>query len=193
MATVVAALTSVIIGATPAAASAGWTVTPGGDADGDAGVTVLTVRPADGGADQVLDCLGSHADITAFSSPDSHVADIDNITFDDCLLAGLISFDVNAATPWSLHALGYNAPVVAGEIRDIEADIVGPGCQATVAGTVTGDYNNDTHQLTVVPNFSLTITFVDATDNCLGLLHVNDTAAFDGVYDVSPAQEILPA
>src|SRR5262249_32370255 len=139
IATVVAALASIVIGVTPASAAVGWTVTPGGNATGTTDLTVLTVRPSNPALpDQVLDCLGSTAGINAFSSATSHVANINSITFNDCLLAGLITFNVVPTLPWQLHALSYSAPVVTGEIRNIKADIVGPGCRATVQGKVNG-------------------------------------------------------
>jgi len=195
MAAAVAAVASIVIGVSPASAAAGWTVTPAGNADGDAGQTILTVRPADGSPDKVLDCLSSHADITTFSSATSHVANIDDITFSDCLLAGLFTFDVDADTapPWQLHASSYAAPAVTGQITGISANIIGPGCFATVAGSVPGNYNNTSHVLTVVPQFTLTFTFVDPVDNCAGLLHTGDTAAFDGQYAVTPTTTIVPA
>jgi len=193
VATVVAAVTSVVLGVSPASASAGWTVTPGGAATGTAGETVLTVRPIAGGDDMIMTCSSSVAEINAFSSPDSHVADITSIAFNQCLLGGLISFEVDAHTPWPLHALSYSAPVVSGEIRDISATIIGAGCLAEVAGTVNGSYDNTADTLTVANDFTLTVTNVDPVDNCLGLINTGDAAAFTGVYAVDPGQDIVPA
>lgn len=192
MATVVAALTSVVIGATPASAAAGWTVTPGGAATGTAGETILKVRPAGGGDETVLNCQSSVAQITAFSSTDNHVANIDDITFNQCLLAGLLTFDVDAHTPWQLNALSFADPVVSGEIVGISATISGPGCLAEVSGSVVGSYDNSTGQLTVDDQFTLDIE-VDPVDNCFFLIETGDEAAFSGVYDVDPPQIITPA
>ena len=55
---------------------------------------------------------------------------------------------------------------------------------------MNGTYNNGTDVLTVDPDQTLTVTNVDPADNCLDLIHESATAAFDGVYAVSPGQEI---
>jgi len=193
MAAVVAAVSSIVIGVSPASAAAGWTASPGGLADGDAGVTVLSVRPALGGPDQILTCDSSHAELDIFPvSSTDHVADIDGITFSDCLLAGLITFDVEADTPWTLHASGISGDEVAGQIRGISATIVGSGCLATVGGFVDGVYDNGDAELRVTPNFTLEILSVDPIDDCLGLIAEGDTASFDGDFAVTPGQVLAP-
>lgn len=193
MATVAVALSAVVIGTTPASAAAGWDVDPGGPATGTAGETVLAVRPGGGGDDLVMSCQSSSATLNSFDSATDHVADINGISFVDCVLAGLISFEVVADVPWTLHASSYSAPVVTGQIQDISATIIGAGCLATVGGSVNGSFNNDTEQLTVDDDFTLQITSVDPVDNCLGLINTGDAAAFSGVYTVNPGQNITPA
>jgi hypothetical protein len=195
IATVVAALASMLIATTPASAAAGWTASPGGAAQGNAGQTILRARqPGSTGAGLTMTCQSSQATLNiATSTPDSHIADINGMTFANCVLGGLISFTVTATTPWELHGLSYAAPVVNGEIRNIAARLTGLSCRADVAGTVSGTFNNNTDTLTTNGAvYSLTVTNVDAVQNCFGLIRTGYEAAFQGSYVVNPGQTVLP-
>ncbi|OLF13616.1 hypothetical protein [Actinophytocola xanthii] len=190
------ALTAVVVAATPASAAAPWTITPGGPANGVAGTTNLTVQDADGNTLE-MSCASSTAGVVLESGevPGPLLATIPEeggIEFQDCLLAGLITFEVDQVGDWTINGVSYDAAtgVTTGTIDGVEANVSGPGCSATVAGSVNGTYTNDTDVLRVLPDFTLTVTFVDATDDCLGLLHEGDQASFDGAYEVTPDQTI---
>lgn len=160
----VVALALVLAGAAPAVASAGWTVTPGGTATGTAGQILLTVRPVIGGPDQVWTCESSQVDLEIV--PDG---------------------------PWSLHALSAAAPLVSGEVRDVSATITGLNRLATVEGHLPIIYDNDSHELSTIPEFTLVFTHVDPVDDCLGIFNTGDRMSLDGVHGISPDQEIVPA
>ncbi len=68
----------------------------------------------------------------------------------------------------------------------IEADIVGPGCNATVTGSVPVTFTNSTDVLSVQPEFTLVVTFVDPGNNCLGLINEGEHANFSGSYQITP-------
>jgi hypothetical protein len=188
------ALTAAVVVSTPASAAAPWNITPGGPADGVAGETNLTVRDANGGTID-MSCASSSAGVNLESGevPGPLLATIPEgeMVFTDCLLAGFITFDVEQVGDWHINGVSYDgSDVTTGTIDDVEANVFGPGCTATVAGSVNDTYTNSTDVLAVAPDFTLTVTFVDPVDNCLGLLNEGDAAAFSGDYQVSPDQTI---
>jgi len=192
----IATLSTVVAVATPASAVPPWTITPGGHTDGTAGTTNLTVQDPQSGEIQMT-CASSTVgvDLESGASADNQLATIPpspGIQFNNCLLAGFIEFSVQQVGVWTLNGSSYNAAtgVTTGTIDNIVADISGPGCAATVEGSVNGTFNNGTDVLTVNPDQTLTVTSVDPVDNCLDLIHQGATAAFDGAYSVSPGQDI---
>lgn len=193
MVTIVAALMSMVIGAAPAAATAGWTVTPGGSATASSGGATLTFRSGAGGDDLAMTCASTSLELIFFSSPDSHIGDITDIAFNDCLLAGLLVFEIDADLPWQLHALSYSPPMVYGEVRHVGFAVIGAGCLAEVQGTLNFTYNNVTGELIFLPDFTLSVTNVDPVDNCLGLINTGDSMSIEASFSVSPVQHIVPA
>jgi hypothetical protein len=189
-------LGTIFVAITPASAAAPWNISPGGPAEGVAGTTNLTVRDVDGNTIE-MSCASSTAGVNLESGevPGPLLATIPEtggIEFIDCLLGGLITFEVDQVGDWHINGVSYDPAtgVTTGTIDDITANVFGPGCSATVAGSVNGTYTNSTDVLAVVPDFTLDVTFVDEVDDCLGLLHVGDEAAFDGAYAVTPDQTI---
>lgn len=194
LAALAAALTAVVVVSAPASAAAPWTITPGGPATGEAGETSLTVRDANGGTID-MSCASSSAavDLESGEVPGPLLATIPEggMQFTDCLLAGFITFDVEQVGDWHINGASYDgSDVTTGTIDDVEANVFGPGCSATVAGSVNGTYTNSTDVLAVAPDYTLTVTFVDEAENCLGLLNVGDEASFSGDYAVTPDQTI---
>ncbi|HEV7650028.1 MAG TPA: hypothetical protein VGP26_17920 [Actinophytocola sp.] len=192
----ITALSTVVAVAGPAAAAPPWNISPGGHADGTAGTTNLTVEDPQSGEIQMT-CSSSTVgvDLESGTSADNQLATIPaspGIQFNNCLLAGFIEFSVQQVGTWTLNGSSYNAGtgVLTGTLDNIVANISGPGCAATVQGSVNGDYNNGADVLTVHPDQTLTVVSVDPVDNCLDLIHAGATAAFDGAYSVSPGQEI---
>jgi hypothetical protein len=191
---VISALASVL-GATPASASTGWTVTPGGvsEAVGTTGIGFITVQSAGWG--QVdLACDTVNTPLDTFSSTDNLVGQVYDVLLDDCAAAFGMSLSVveRGSLPWSLHALDYNASVVSGEIRDVFATFVGGNCWAEVEGVLPVTYMNGTNELALVPVFTVEVTFVAPGADCNGLFSVGDQLAYDAAFSVSPSQEILP-
>jgi hypothetical protein len=188
----VSALSTVVALATPASAAA-WTVTPGGHADGAAGQTNLIVQDPQSGEIQMT-CSTSTVgvELAVAGNQLATIPEAPGIQFNNCLLAGFIEFSVQQVGVWTLNGSSYDAGtgVTIGTIDNIVADISGPGCAATVEGSVNGTYTNGTDVLAVNPDQTLTVTSVDPVDNCLDLIHQGATAAFDGDYAVSPGQDI---
>jgi hypothetical protein len=192
----VTTLSTVVAVAAPASAAPPWTITPGGHTDGTAGTTNLTVEdPQSGEIQMTCDSSTVGVDLESGVSDDNQLATIPEspgIQFNNCLLAGFIEFSVQQVGVWTLNGSSYDAAtgVTTGTIDGIVANISGPGCAATVEGSVNGTFDNAADVLTVNPDQTLNVTTVDPVDNCLDLIHVGATAAFDGAYAVSPGQEI---
>jgi hypothetical protein len=187
-----AVLSAIVVVSTPASAAA-WTITPGGHADGTAGQTNLTVNDPQSGEIQMT-CSSSTVGVELAVAGDqlATIPEAPGIQFNNCLLAGFIEFSVQQVGVWTINGSSFDAAtgVTTGTIDNINANISGPGCVATVAGSVNGTYTNSTDVLSVAPDQTLTITSVDPVDNCLDLIHEGATAAFDGDYTVVPGQDI---
>jgi hypothetical protein len=188
----VASLSAVVALSSPASAAA-WSVTPGGHADGTAGQTNLTVQDPQSGEIQMT-CSSSTVGVELAVAGDqlATIPESPGIQFNNCLLAGFIEFSVQQVGVWTINGASYDAAtgVTTGTIDNITAAISGPGCAATVEGSVNGTFTNSTDVLAVNPDQTLTVTNVDPVDNCLDLIHTGATAAFDGNYAVSPGQDI---
>ncbi|WP_331981348.1 hypothetical protein [Actinophytocola sp.] len=190
----ITALSAVVAAATPAAAAPPWTISPGGPTNGTAGVTNLVVHdPVNGDITLTCDTSTVAVDLESGTSADNQLATIPEtpgIQFNGCLLAGFIQFEVTQVGTWTLNGATFDSGVTNGSIDNITADIAGPGCDATVSGSVGAQYSNSAATLSVVPEPTLTVTRVDELNNCSDLIHENATAQFDGSYTVSPAQTI---
>jgi hypothetical protein len=187
-----AVLSTVVAFSTPASAAA-WSVTPGGHADGTAGQTNLTVQDPQSGEIQMT-CSSSTVGVELAVVGDqlATIPESPGIQFNNCLLGGFIEFSVQQVGVWTINGSSFDAGtgVTTGTIDNILANISGPGCVATVEGSVNGTYTNSTDVLAVNPDQTLTVTSVDPVDNCLDLIHEGATAAFDGDYSVVPGQDI---
>lgn len=184
-----AALVASAVLSAPAGAEADtWTVTPGGAFHGVAGETVLTIEESG----VQLFCVSASVDGTAKSgtgltNPLADIPATPGIQFNDCQGPLGLTFTVKHVNTWHLVGDSYDgADVTTGRITDITADITGPGCTAQVTGSVNGTYTNSTDKLKVLPDFTLTISFVDPNANCLGLIEQGQHASFDGEFAVTP-------
>ncbi|MCX5401021.1 hypothetical protein OG599_30150 [Streptomyces sp. NBC_01335] len=178
-AAVVLAAGGAALGMTVSSASAGvqapWTVTPPGAYTATASGPTLSVPLAS------LYCTSSTATGNLASSTTNTVGTINTVTFTGCNLAGL-SFTVTMnTTPWNINALSKSGSIVTGNVSNVSAKISGVGCTATFAGTVNGTYNNTSWVL----GLNGTGTLKATAANCLGLINVNDVAAFNANYLVS--------
>jgi hypothetical protein len=166
-----------------------WTVTPGGAIHGTAGETLLEVQESG----IQLSCTSSTVDATAqsgsgLSNPLVSIPESPGIVFNECSGPFGLTFEVTQVGDWALNAASYDSATgtTTGTIDGIEADIVGPGCEATVNGSVNATYTNSSAALEVLPDFTLEVTFVDPSNNCLGLINEGEHANFAGTYTISP-------
>jgi hypothetical protein len=183
----VALVASVMVSGTASAAT--WTVTPGGPFTGSAGLTKLKIQETG----VQLQCNSASAAGTAksgsgLSNPLATLPPL-GVKFNTCSGPFGLSFTVQHVGTWNLNGVTYNAAtgVTTGTLSNITANITGPGCNATVTGTVNVTYTNSTHKLAVLPNYTLLVSFVSSSANCLGLIVQGNHASFDGVFTISPA------
>jgi hypothetical protein len=182
-----ALVASVMISGTASAAT--WTVTPGGNFTGSAGTTLLEIQESG----IQLSCVSATAAGTAKSgtgltNPLAQLPATPGVKFNNCQGPFGLTFDVIHVGTWNLNAATYNATtgVTTGTLDNITANIVGPGCNATVTGLVNVTYTNGTHVLSVQPQFTLLVAFVDPANNCLGLINQNEHANFVGDFTITP-------
>jgi hypothetical protein len=185
-----AALVSTAVLAGPAAAQdATWSVDPGGPLNGTAGVTLLEIQESGIQLTCETSTVAAVAQSgTGLSNPIVTIPDGPGIQFNNCQGPFGLTFVVDHVGTWNLNAATYDAAtgVTTGTIDDIEANISGPGCEATVTGSVNASFTNDTDVLAVAPDFTLLISYVDPANSCLGLINEGEHANFDGAYDITP-------
>jgi hypothetical protein len=112
------------------------------------------------------------------------VASLATLGWTQCTISG-IAFTVTAtSTPWILNATGPTVGgITPGSIPNVHATLSG-ACNATVAGAVTGNYNNSTHTLTINGG-TLSVTGISGL--CLGLINNGDAVVYNAGYVVTPA------
>jgi hypothetical protein len=178
-----ALIASIVMSAPATAVPATWTVTPGGAFTGAAGTTVLRVQETG----VQLTCRSATAAGTAKSgtglSNPLATLPAGSTKFNTCSGPFGLTFGVTHVGTWNLNAASYAAPVTTGTLTNINANISGPGCAASVAGSVNATYNNTTKVLTVQPNYGLTFTSVSG---CLGLIATGQHASFSGAFTITP-------
>lgn len=192
---------AVVAGSVPASAApitpGSWTVSPGGAVTGSAGQTVFTIEES--GVE--LLCSSSSAQATLATSYAGSPAPLvtlpaGTVHFEDCSGPFGLTFDVEHIGDWVFNGDTYDSAtgVAAGRLTDIEANLVGPGCFATVKGSVGGTYTNGTAKLaTLRPSgvSDLLITRVDPANNCFDLIKQGEHGVFDASYSISAAQTIV--
>ncbi|WP_197320965.1 hypothetical protein [Saccharomonospora sp. NB11] len=191
------AAAALALGLTAMSASAApqeWIVDPGGEYTGVSGTTVLT-NTANG---VTLDCSGSEASgelAGSASGAPAQLGTIDNISWTSCSGPLGLTFEVVPQNlPWSINGESYADGVTTGYIGGIVANLTGPGCDATVEGEAPGTYDNDSDTLAPKPidgsSHTLTVTAVNSSANCFGLINVGDNVTFEGAYVVTPGQDV---
>jgi hypothetical protein len=185
-----ALIASVVMSAPATAVPATWTVTPGGAFTGTASTTVLKIQES--GVQLTCRSAGARGTAKSGSGLSNPLATLPagGVTFNTCSGPFGLTFTVTHVGTWNLNGSTYSAGVTTGTLTNINANINGPGCQASVTGTVAATYTNSTHVLAVVPNFTLLINFVSASNNCLGLIVQGQHASFNGAFTINPAQTI---
>lgn len=184
-----ALIVTAVVTAGPAAAQpATWTVEPGGAFHGTAGVTLLEVQESG----IQLSCSSASVDGTAASgtglaNPIATIPEEPGIQFNDCSGPFGLTFEVEQVGDWVLNGVSYDgSDVTTGTIDNINADIIGPGCNATASGSVNATFTNSTDVLEVLPDFTLEISFVDPANDCLGLITQGEHANFSGAFQIAP-------
>lgn len=182
-----ALVASAVIAGPAAAQPATWTVTPGGAFTGTAGETILTTESG-----VELFCTSSTAAGTAqsgtgLSNPLAEIPQDPGVDFVDCQGPFGLTFDVAHVGTWFLNGASYDgSDVTTGTLDSITANITGPGCEATVTGSVNVTFTNSTDELEVLPDQTLEISSVDPANDCLGLISEGENAGFSGVYSITP-------
>lgn len=211
------AASAVAMAASPAAATpitpSSWTISPGGSVTastqvtGDPAVDDTVLTDVNTGAQ--LRCTPDMSTtpptpastatatlVTSATGSPAQLGTVDSITFGNppghqCTGPLGISFTVTMnVTPWLLIGETYDPAtgITTGQITGIDAHLSGTACVADVTGTVPVTYNNNSGELTVIGDPTLTIGNVDG---CLGLINNNDMATFEAVYIIDPLQTVI--
>jgi hypothetical protein len=177
---------------TGTASAATWTIDPGGPFNASAGVTLLTIQET--GVELTCDSSTAAGTLKSGSGQENPIGTLsdDGVQFQNCTGPFGLTFTVNHEGEWHLNAATYDAAtgVTTGTLDDISAIITGPGCDATVSGSVNVTFTNSTEELRVVNDPTLLIERVSDVDTCLGLIEQGQHAIFDGLFTVTPGQEI---
>jgi len=177
---------------TGTASAATWTIDPGGPFTAAAGETVLTVQES--GVELVCESASAAGTLKSGSGQENPIGQLpdDGVLFNNCTGPLGLTFEVNHEGVWDLNGATYDAAtgVTTGTLDNISAIITGPGCDATVSGSVNITFTNSTDVLRVLPDPTLLIERVDATNNCLGLIEQGQHSTFNGTFTVSPGQDI---
>jgi hypothetical protein len=192
----VAAGAFVVAVSAPVSAAPPWTISPGGNVSGNAGVTALidTTREPD----VVLRCASSRVvgRLDVGSSVDNTLGQVTGVTFTSCV-AGLFNFSITAlGLPRNVVAdpATSTAAVIQGRITGVRSQRTAPACSAVVAGSsattpgyVTFRYVVATGELTITGGFLR----VWNVSGCGGLLVNGHSATFQATYVITPRQQII--
>jgi hypothetical protein len=180
-----AVLAALVLGAgtAPAATSvpAGWSVTPGGSFTGSGGPV-----------DAPLSCAGTTITGVFSTGGSALLGVINRITHHSCTMGGFLAVQSAPRLPWHMNGLSHANGVTTMDITNITAQLSGPGCGLTVAGTATASYSNATGTLAVLTQ-NIVVTSVDPVNSCLGLIAPGSRIALlSRSYAISPRHIITP-
>lgn len=188
----VALVVSSVVAVPAAAQPATWTVSPGGAFHGLAGETLLETQESGiqfGCASSTLD--GEAQGGTGLSNPLASIPETPGITINDCSGPFGIVFEIDPVGEWHLNGASYDgSDVTTGTIDDLQLDVVAPGCNATITGSLDVTYTNSTGVLRVLPNFTAVFSFIDPVNNCLGIISTGDHASLSTSYALTPVLTI---
>jgi len=186
----VALIATTVIAGTASAAPLAWNVArddggTSGEFTGVAGVTVLTTAS---GIELTCDSATAAGTANLGTGVANPIATLppDSTKFLNCTGPFGLTFEVTHVGTWELHGDSYASDVTTGRITNIEADISGPACEATVTGFVNATFTNPSNELAVLPAQTLTVSTVDPANDCLGLISQGEAAGFSGTFVVSP-------
>jgi hypothetical protein len=182
-----------VLGLAAAPAFALTSVVTGSSSTGAITAVAATPTLTDTTTGTKLTCTSSNAAGTVLNGTHTPLGTISSVTFATCKGPGSITFTVTAqGTPWTLNATGVTSGgVTPGSLTGVRAKLTGL-CNATFAGsagstsgaTLTGNYNNATHTLTINGG---SLKAYSVSGLCLGLINNNDLATFNAAYVVSPS------
>jgi hypothetical protein len=187
--------TLILATASPAAAvPADWTVTPGGNFAAGGGDVVMEVAETGLLAHCVALELHGVARAGTGGNPVAIFPESPGAAFTGCT-APAMAPAIRQIGDWEMHAESYDpvSDTLAGTIRNVAFDWSSPACIATLGGSLNYHYDNSSGQLVILPDVTLTVTYVSPFDDCLGLLQEGETLSFDNTSSAVPPQQIVPA
>ena len=195
IATGVALVATTVLAGTASALPLVWDVSrddggTNGDFTGAAGVTVLTTESGIELSCESADAAGTANLGTGVANPIATLP-AGSTQFNNCSGPFGLTFTVTHVGTWELHGDSYASDVTTGRITNIEADISGPFCEATVTGEVNATFTNSSDELAVLPDQTLTISYVDPANDCLGLITQGEAAGFSGTFAVTPGLTVV--
>jgi len=201
-----AATASLALVASPALASAPYTVAFDGDTSG-AGHTVTWVSRGDtrllvnGNAYTCTSSQLTTSFYTGTNATGNDIADVTAATWTGCTFSGLVPVTVTATGPsWDLNATGGNTSTlddsITGSLSNVAFHVdlnfgLGP-CTYDVSGGLGDTFLEDNgtgDQELDLTSSALTISNVNNTFACLGLVNNGDALTIDGSYNV-PGQHV---
>jgi len=191
-----AALTIGLSATSSLAATATWTVSPGGAVTGRAGATTLT----DTKSGVSLSCTSSNLKGSLHSGKGlsgTGLGTVTSVAFNNCTVLSVTISLSSGKVAWNLNASSYNSATgtTKGTITGIHLAVKSSVCSAVVDGTgatahngkVSVTYSNKTHALKILPLGNLHVYRVSG---CGGAISNGDAGTITGSYKVSPLQKI---
>lgn len=186
-----AAALCVLMSAAATASTSTWTVDPGGRPS-SSGYVMVAVEET--GVE--VDCdsvsgIGSAPTGSGITNPITAISSVD-VSFAGCEGPFGAVVELNPTGTWTVHAISYDPTtgVTQGQIRDLDIEIVGPGCAARLTGYVDFTYTNATDTVEILPNPTVEISFVDDVDTCFGLIEQGQHLRPSATFVLVPGQDI---
>jgi len=178
------------------AATATWTVAPGGATTGKAGTTTLT----DTTSGVSVSCTSSKLTGSLKSGKGlsgKGLGTVTSVAFSNCTVLTVTISLSSGKVAWKLNASSYNstAGTTSGTITGIHLAVMSSACSAVVDGTgatahngkVNITYSNKTHVLKILPKGNLHVYKVSG---CGGAISNGDAGTIASGYKVTPLQKI---
>jgi hypothetical protein len=190
----VGAVLAVTLGATSSsAATATWTIKPGGNFSASGKITLTDTS---GGAAITCSSRWTGRFKSGHGLPGAGLGMVRGLSLSNCSAAGGLKFTVTARLPWSINGTSYKPGVTKGTITRIHLKLAGAPCSAVMDGTsgsadngkVTFSYTNRTGQMVLLGSRS-NLHFWNI-QGCLGLINSGDGGSMTGTLTLSPRQAI---
>lgn len=189
-----AALTIGLSATSSLAATATWTVSPGGAVTGKAGTTTLT----DTTSGIALSCTSSKMKGSLKSGSGlagKGLGTVTSVAFNNCTVLSVTISLSSGTVAWKLNASSFGSGTTSGTITGIHLAVKSSVCSAVVDGTgatahngkVSVTYSNKTHALKILPLGNLHVYRVSG---CGGAISNGDAGTITGSYKVGPLQKI---